>query len=145
MSRNSTYTDHIYIQALSEMLSCNIHVVNTYIVLGSQADGTHNWCTLVLGYMPDIQHYVSLEPMMRYVVEWLTYVLCRTGLEGAIVVLQYINIKTKWLLKTHHCSTTFSWNRGTNFDALEMCSYNIDVNKISLVVFEREPHDNPIM
>jgi hypothetical protein len=59
---------------------------------------------------PDIQHYVSLEPMMRYVLEWLTYVLCRTGLEGAIVALQYRNVKTKWLLKTHQCSTTFSWN-----------------------------------
>jgi hypothetical protein len=62
------------IQALNEMLSCNIHVVHTDqpdIVVGARADGTQNGYTLVLGYMPDIQHYVSLEPMMRYVLEWV--------------------------------------------------------------------------
>jgi hypothetical protein len=54
------------------MLSCNIHVVHTDqpdSVVGARADGTQNGYTLVLGYMPDIQHYVSLELMMRYVLE----------------------------------------------------------------------------
>jgi hypothetical protein len=49
-----------------------IHVVHTDqpdIVAGARADGTQNRYTLVLGYMRDIQHYVSLEPMMRYVLE----------------------------------------------------------------------------
>lgn len=67
MNRDGTYADHICLEALSQMLSCNILAVHSNdpnVTVGSHDAYT---CTLVLGYLTDIEHYVSLEPLSWYV------------------------------------------------------------------------------
>ena len=65
MEVDGTYADHVCINAISKMLPCTMLLV--------QADhpdttiGSSSPPTLVLGYLPEMKHYVSLEPMMRFV------------------------------------------------------------------------------
>ncbi|KAH3800974.1 hypothetical protein DPMN_154618 [Dreissena polymorpha] len=62
MKTNGTYADHIILQALSDMLGITIRVVHadTADVALNPNDSTAS--QLLLGYLPHIQHYVSLEP-----------------------------------------------------------------------------------
>ncbi|XP_060601750.1 uncharacterized protein LOC132754991 [Ruditapes philippinarum] len=65
MGMNGTYADHLCISVTSKVLSSTIQII--------QADnpdvreGTCHTSVLVVGYLPELQHYVSLEPVERYV------------------------------------------------------------------------------
>ncbi|XP_045195926.1 uncharacterized protein LOC123551226 [Mercenaria mercenaria] len=65
MRLNGTYADHICLQSLCKMLSMDILVVNSGDDIRLQPTGTSSK-TLVLGHLPDLQHYVSLEPLKRF-------------------------------------------------------------------------------
>ena len=65
MGHDATYTDHVCIQALSRLLRCKIQIVQSQhldIVLRPLENPRAN---LVIGYLPQINHYVSLEPLDR--------------------------------------------------------------------------------
>lgn len=65
MSRNGTYVDHVCVQNASTALGWNITVVHTeepnIQIVNNGADVP----TLVLGYIPELAHYVSLEQLHR--------------------------------------------------------------------------------
>ena len=65
MGHDSTYADHVRIQALSRLLRCEIPIVQSQhldIVLSPLENPRAN---LVISYLPQIKHYVSLEPLDR--------------------------------------------------------------------------------
>ena len=65
MGHDGTYADHVCIQALSRLLRCKIHIVQSHhpdIVLSPLENPR---ASLVIGYLPQIKHYVSLEPLHR--------------------------------------------------------------------------------
>lgn len=64
MAKNGTYADHVCLLNTCKMLSCNLQIVHAEtpdINLGAGIGHP----TFVLGYLPGIQHYVSLEPTLR--------------------------------------------------------------------------------
>jgi hypothetical protein len=64
LEKESTYADHVAIQTMCTMLSCRVTIVHSTgapdIILGNPSS-----TEVLLGYLPDIKHYVSLEPTMR--------------------------------------------------------------------------------
>lgn len=63
MSRDGTYADHVCLQMLCKMLSVGMQIVHA-----ETADimvNPDNPKRLVLGYLPDMQHYVSLKVLER--------------------------------------------------------------------------------
>lgn len=65
MSNNGTYADHVCLQNMCKALSCKITVVHGDTPDISIGDGDSNIPTLVIGYIPDIEHYVSLQKLNR--------------------------------------------------------------------------------
>lgn len=66
MAKDGTYADHVLIHVISKFLKKPIKVVRAE---GPDADvGVQNTDQrLVLGYIPDIKHYVSLEPIRYFI------------------------------------------------------------------------------
>lgn len=63
MSHEGAYADNVCLQAMSRMLSAEIHIIHAdsdNVVLHPLPG--HYSLKVVVGYLPDIQHYVSLEP-----------------------------------------------------------------------------------
>lgn len=61
MQKDGTYADHIVLLSLSKVLGHTIKIVHA-----ERPDvrvGDYGRDCLVLGYLPEIKHYVSLEPM----------------------------------------------------------------------------------
>ena len=62
MAKDGTYADHLCLQSLSDMLKINISIIHageedvTISTPGSTG-------LLVLGFLPDLHHYVNLEKM----------------------------------------------------------------------------------
>lgn len=65
MGRDGTYADHICMQALSKMMSCKLQVVQADLDDIFLCPTNRATSTLILGYLPQMQHYVSLEPIIR--------------------------------------------------------------------------------
>ncbi|XP_060595145.1 uncharacterized protein LOC132749433 [Ruditapes philippinarum] len=65
MSKNGTYADHVCLQNMCKALSCKIDVVHGDTPNISIGDGDSNIPTLVVGYIPEIEHYVSLQRLNR--------------------------------------------------------------------------------
>lgn len=58
MADSGTYGDHICLEKLAEILECKIRVVHADVedvLIGTAED------TLLLGFIPELQHYTSLE------------------------------------------------------------------------------------
>lgn len=65
MSRDGTYADHVCLHMLCNMLSVGaqiVHAETTDIVVCPEKPKK-----LVLGYLPAMQHYVSLKAIERYI------------------------------------------------------------------------------
>ena len=67
MGKNGTYADHVCLQSLSSMLKLDILVIHAKeadvkLVPGSE---TTTLGSIVIGYIPEMQHYVSLEILVR--------------------------------------------------------------------------------
>ena len=63
MAKNCTYADHVCIQNMCKVLEVGIRIIHgdaPDIILGSIESQI-----LVIGYLPEIEHYVSLEHMAR--------------------------------------------------------------------------------
>ena len=61
MAKDGTYADHVCLQSLSCMLQLNIQIIHAAeggVLISAPGSGEHG--LLVLGYLPDQQHYVSL-------------------------------------------------------------------------------------
>lgn len=61
MEKDSTYADHFALYSLSKALGLTIKVVQAEspdVVTGNYGNQY-----LVIGYIPEISHYVSLEPI----------------------------------------------------------------------------------
>lgn len=56
MSQSGTYADHIVIQSCSKVLKRTIHIVEEG---GDHMIGEYD-DTVLLGYLPDMEHYVSI-------------------------------------------------------------------------------------
>jgi len=67
MRCNGTYADHICLQNVSKMLSLDVLIIHADLpdVRLSPTAGLANGI-LTMGYIPESQHYVSLEPLNRY-------------------------------------------------------------------------------
>lgn len=64
MKQDGTYADHIRLETLQTILKKNIKVIMSAAGEDIQiGDNTSTQC-LMLGYMSDIQHYVSLKPVL---------------------------------------------------------------------------------
>lgn len=78
MRKDGTYADHVCLQALSNMLSAEIKVVQAEddVILYPTGIST---CTLVIGYLPELKHYVSLQPLVRYNLQFCHFINCTAG------------------------------------------------------------------
>ena len=60
MSRDSTYADHPVVQTVSRMLQVQIRIIQAASADIQIGDGSG--AILLLGYLPELEHYVSIEP-----------------------------------------------------------------------------------
>ncbi len=63
LSKDGTYADNLSIAALCETLSCKVKIISatSKINMGNASASLE----LTLGYIPEIQHYVSLEALPK--------------------------------------------------------------------------------
>lgn len=91
MNKEGTYADHVCLQALCDMLKCSILVVHS-----ETADVTlspEKSPTLVLGYLPELKHYLSLEPLISLKPEDFVAVKISSGKREKLFTAKVLQIE----------------------------------------------------